>query len=176
MNARLGFGLGCGAVAASLAMGVAAPASAIERIHDLGMAAFMAGCWAAEGRGPGSGEVWLAPAGGLMLGVSRTLRAGRPAEFEFMQIRVDGESRLELIAQPSGQKTTAFTLKSHEPRALVFENPAHDFPTRVIYRSPAPDRLEARIEGLRNGQLRGIDFRFDRVACGNEPLAAGAPR
>jgi hypothetical protein len=162
-----------GAVAACLATGFLSPAPAIERLHDIGMAAFMVGCWAAEGRSPGSGEVWLAPAGGLMLGVSRTLAAGRPAGFEFMQIRVDGESRLELVAQPSGQKTTTFVLASHEPRSLRFENPAHDFPTRVIYRSPQPDRLEARIEGLRNGQLRGIDFRFNRVACGNEPLGTG---
>jgi hypothetical protein len=47
----------------------------------------------------------------------------------------------------------------------VFENAAHDFPQRVLYRREAADRLVARIEGLRNGQPRGIDFPMQRMAC-----------
>jgi hypothetical protein len=45
---------------------------------------------------------------------------------------------------------------------VTFENPAHDFPQRVIYKLTAPDKLGARIEGMRNGNLRGVDFPMTR--------------
>jgi hypothetical protein len=44
---------------------------------------------------------------------------------------------------------------------LVFENPSHDFPQRVIYRK-VPDGLLARIEGVINGKPRGEDYPFKR--------------
>jgi hypothetical protein len=45
---------------------------------------------------------------------------------------------------------------------VVFENLTHDFPQRVIYRRSADGSVAARIEGTRNGQLRGIDFPYQR--------------
>lgn len=131
--------------------------------------AWLAGCWAQQGREPGSGEQWMAPAGGVMLGMARTLKNGRAAQFEFMQLRADAEGRLSFIAQPQGRPPTEFKLLrqgSHpDGGEAVFENPAHDFPQRVSYRSTAPDRLLARIEGTLNGQPRGVDFPMQRTAC-----------
>lgn len=51
---------------------------------------WLSGCWAREQGEPGSGEMWTAPAGGTMLGISRTIRAGKTVEHEFMQIREGG--------------------------------------------------------------------------------------
>lgn len=127
--------------------------------------AWLAGCWSPQGREAGSAEQWMAPAGGVMLGMARTLRNGRVVEFEFMQIRVDADGRLRFIAQPQGRPPTEFPLLRHGEAEAVFENPAHDFPQRVLYRREAADRLVARIEGLRNGQARGIDFPMQRSAC-----------
>jgi hypothetical protein len=45
---------------------------------------------------------------------------------------------------------------------IVFEDPAHDFPQRVIYRKNADGSVTARTEGTMNGQLRGVDFPFKR--------------
>jgi len=49
--------------------------------------AWLAGCWASEGGEPGSGEQWMPPAGGTLLGTSRTVAKGRTVAHEFMQIR-----------------------------------------------------------------------------------------
>lgn len=53
--------------------------------------------------------------------------------------------------------------------AVTFEDPAHDFPQRVIYRRVTPDSIHARIEGIvrgqERGQERGIDFPCRRMAC-----------
>lgn len=135
------------------------PPSPIDRL------AWLAGCWAAERGETGSGELWTTPAGGTMFGIGRTVRGGRTAEHEFMEIRAGADGTLVFIALPSGQRETTFTLAQQGEREVMFENPQHDFPTRVAYRLQPDDRLIARIEGVREGQPRGIDFTFKRMSC-----------
>lgn len=139
--------------------------SASAQGEPLAPLAWLAGCWAQSGREAGSVEQWMAPAGGVMLGMARTLRNGRVVEFEFMQISADAEGRLRFIAQPQGRPPTEFPLLRQAEAEAVFEHPGRDFPQRVLYRREAPDRLMARIEGLHQGQLRGIDFPMQRTAC-----------
>lgn len=131
---------------------------------DIQSLAWLTGCWAQEGAEPGTVEMWMKPAGGAMLGMSRTVRKGVTATHEFMQIRSEAQA-LVFIAQPSNQPTATFTAVRVVDREIVFENPAHDFPQRVIYRLKAPGVLAARIEGMRDGKLRGIDFAMKKVAC-----------
>jgi hypothetical protein len=105
-------------------------------------------------------EHWMAPRGGTMLGMSRTVRDGRTVEFEFLQIR-SGEGTLVYEARPSGQPMAIFPLESAADGTVTFENPSHDFPQRIIYRRTAAG-IAARIEGLMNGTERGVDFPFTR--------------
>ena len=125
---------------------------------------WLAGCWSAVGGEPGSTEQWMAPAGGTMFGVGRTVRDGVTRQHEFMQLR-DTPEGVVFVALPSGQAEARFPAEQIGPRAAVFHNPAHDFPQRVIYESPDNDTLDARIEGLRNGQSRTIRFPMKRVPC-----------
>ncbi len=127
--------------------------------------AWLAGCWASVDGEFGTGEVWTAPAGGTMLGVSRTVRDGKTVEYEFMQIREIAPGQLAFVANPSGQKQASFPLVRSSPVELVFEDPAHDFPQRVIYRLVEPDALHARIEGVLKGEERGVDFPMKRTEC-----------
>lgn len=137
----------------------ATPAAALQRL------AWLAGCWSSERGEPGTGEQWMPLAGGTLLGVSRTVKNGRTVETEFMQIRTTTENRVVYIAEPGGQKKVAFELLRQDEREVVFENLAHDFPQRVIYRRGEGGRLAARIEGLRDGTLRGVDFPLRRESC-----------
>jgi hypothetical protein len=127
--------------------------------------AWLAGCWASVAGEFGTGEVWTTPAGGTMLGVSRTVRDGKTVEYEFMQIREIAPGQLAFVAHPSGQAQAAFPLVRSGPGELVFEAPAHDFPQRVIYRLVEPDRLHARVEGTLKGKDRGVDFHMKRADC-----------
>ena len=126
--------------------------------------AWMAGCWRQESPGRTVDEVWMAPAGDGMLGMSRTVQKGRITEYEFLQVRVQ-DGKLVYIAKPSGQPEATFTAKSSNAREVIFENPAHDFPQRIIYRLQPDGNLAARIEGPMNGQTKGIDFPMKKVAC-----------
>ena len=106
----------------------------------------------------------MPPAGDVMLGMSRTIRDGKAVAHEFMQIRLQSNA-LVFIALPSSQSEATFTAVRNAEREIVFENLKHDFPQRIIYRRTGPDALSARVEGLREGKLRGIDYSFKKAAC-----------
>ena len=107
----------------------------------------------------------MAPRGGAMLGVSRTVRDGAVVEYEFLRIVAAGDT-LVYDALPSGQSRTEFrALPAGDGAEVVFANPAHDFPQRVAYRRVGADSIVARIEGTRGGQARTVSFPFRRVSC-----------
>lgn len=58
---------------------------------------------------------------------------------------------------------TYFKMIRQDSITAVFENPAHDFPTRIIYFRLNADSLHARIEGLRKGKPAGVDFLYERA-------------
>lgn len=140
---------------------LAAQSSPIDR------AAWLSGCW--EMRTPTrlTIEMWMAPAGGMMLGASRTTIGERVREFEQLQLVAHGDT-LVYTATPSGQAQSSF--RSVVPVAdgeLVVENPAHDFPQRIRYRRIGSDSMVARVEGPGQGDaMRGFDLPMQRVRCG----------
>lgn len=151
------------ALAATLllpAAGVPVPArsSAVEQV------AWLAGCWE---RGSGNRiveEQWMRPRGGTMLGMARTVRGDSTIEWEHLRIAEEGDT-LVYHAMPSRQEPAAFRSISVANDAVTFEDKGHDFPQRISYRRAPGDSLHARIEGTVRGQTRGVDFRYQRVAC-----------
>ncbi|MDJ0938529.1 MAG: DUF6265 family protein [Woeseiaceae bacterium] len=126
--------------------------------------AWLAGCWAMDGRDPGSVEHWLAPAGGAMLGISRVVRDGRMVSFEFMRIEETADGVLRFIAAPVGQAPTAFWLEQIEQSSATFANPDHDFPQRIHYER-AGDRLLGRASASTDTGEVKLDFPMTRIAC-----------
>jgi hypothetical protein len=106
--------------------------------------AWMSGRWTATVGNVQMEEYWSAPGGGMMLGLHRDIGA-KKTSFEFMRIEARGE-QLVFVAQPSGRPPTEFPAKSVGKSRIVFENPAHDFPKRVIYWRSG-EKLCARVEG-----------------------------
>src|SRR5690349_4856375 len=90
------------------------PTSTLSRLT------WLAGCWADDGEEIGSGEHWLPPAGGTMLGVGRTVKNGITVSTEFMQIREDRPGHLVFIALPSGQREATFDLVKDGDKEVVF--------------------------------------------------------
>jgi hypothetical protein len=127
--------------------------------------AWLAGCWELNRGARHTVEQWMAPEGGILLGMSRTVADGKATEHEFMIIR-ERNGSLEYVAKPSGQAEAIFLASRVEPREVVFENPAHDFPQRIIYRKTGDDDgLVARIEGTIAGKVRSVDFPFRAATC-----------
>lgn len=106
--------------------------------------AWMAGHWTLTDGGETSEEVWLPPAGGMMLGLHRDAKGDR-GSFEFMRIAAT-KNGIVYFAQPSGRPPTPFTLVESTKGRAVFANPQHDFPKRIIY-FLKDAQLCARVEG-----------------------------
>ena len=127
-------------------------------------AAWLAGCWESKNDRRTIIEMWMAPAGGMMLGASRTVANGTVREFEHLRITAAGDT-LVYTAIPSGQKETSFRGIPADG-VLTFENPQHDFPTRLIYRKTGADSAVARVEGPgQGGAMRGFDVKMKKVSC-----------
>ena len=125
---------------------------------------WLAGCWERTTATSIVEEQWMRPRAGMMLGVSRTTRRDTVVQFEQLRI-FDRAGRTVYAALPSGQALTEFETATTGDSVVTFENPAHDFPQRIIYRRRGADSVIARIEGVRGGQARGVDFPYRRVGC-----------
>ena len=123
--------------------------------------AWLAGSWTGGQGDTVIEEFWTTPAGGLMVGLHRDLRPGRRAFFEFLRI-VEEKGQISYYAMPAGRSpATIFPLLSMSNRRVVFENPDHDFPQRIIYWLDG-DMLHARIEGTEDGETRGMEWHYRR--------------
>jgi len=118
---------------------------------------WLAGYWLSCEDGREVAETWSDRRGAVMLGTYITV--GRGAGWEQMRIEEVGGG-LSFFAQPRGAaQATAFRLVRSGPREAVFENPAHDFPQRVIYRREG-ERLIGRIEGRGEGGEQAMEWQF----------------
>ena len=132
---------------------------------DISRLSWLSGCWAYDDEEPGSGEYWMSPVGGTMIAVSRTVRNSKTIAYEYLRIEETGEKSLALFASPSGQNTARFDMVSLTENEVIFENPEHDFPQRIIYRLNDEGGLLGRIEGQSGGRLKAIYFPMSRVDC-----------
>ena len=129
---------------------------------DVTQLAWFAGCWQIARGEQVIDEQWMTPRAGVMLGMSRTVRAGRTTATEFVALRVvDG--RVVYEANPSGQKPTAFPATTVSPDRAVFENPSHDYPKRIIYERQGDAAIMASIDDGAGGKR--VDYPFHRVPC-----------
>jgi hypothetical protein len=135
---------------------MAAIASATPASPELG---WLSGYWLSCDGGREVSETWTGPRGGMLLGSGMTTAANGKVSYEAMRI---GPSKkgISFFANPSGQAPAEFPLKSATAQEVVFENLAHDFPQRVVYRRDGA-RLVGRIEGTMGGKIETMDWTYD---------------
>jgi len=126
---------------------------------------WMAGCWEVNDNGRVTTERWARPTENLMLGTSQTVKNGKSVAFEFLRVVNNGHGLIYVAKPSSAQTETPFPFLKMNGKEVVFENLKHDFPQRIIYRADKPDSLHARIEGMRNGKLEGMNIPMNRVKC-----------
>ena len=122
---------------------------------------WMSGTWERKSDRDTVTESWLGPGNGLMVAANLTTFANGRKSFEFLRIAETPEG-FSYFASPGGKPAVDFKLKEAGERRVVFENPGHDFPQRILYWREG-DQLVARIEGTIKGKDRGEEWRFSRV-------------
>ena len=114
-------------------------------IHDL---AWLEGVW--RGRiGERQFEArYTGAEGGQILSASKYTKDGKPAGFEFERFEQRGDT-VVLTPFPEGNSSVSFPLAEYDSRSrrAVFENLAHDFPTRISYQRVTRDRLTILVSG-----------------------------
>jgi hypothetical protein len=119
------------------------PARATGPLADL---AWLAGDWGSAESDERVEEHWMTPAGDVMLGMGRTVRAEKAVEWEHMRLEVRPEGTF-FVALPSGQAKAEFRLVTRGPGTATFENPEHDYPQRIVYQRSGAT-LTGRIETM----------------------------
>jgi hypothetical protein len=107
--------------------------------------------WSKKGRGL-SGKSYLLDGGDTVFSESLNLEIRNGAVFY-----------VPVISDQNKGRETLFKLVSNSNDRFVFENKAHDFPQRIIYRKLPGDSLLARIEGEVKGKLKFEEFKMKRL-------------
>jgi len=134
------------------------------KIEDL---AWISGDWETTPGRMQIDEHWTKVAGNSLIGMSRTVAGGRTVFFEYLRIEARG-GEIYYVAHPKARTPgTDFKLVRLNGQEAVFENPAHDFPKRIIYRKNADGSLTARIEGDGTEKEKPQDFQYRPAAKAN---------
>jgi len=107
---------------------------------------WLSGSWLSERSGTWTEERWAPLRAGVLLGTSLTGRGEQALSYEFMRIAPDKAGAVHFWGSPEGSAPVPFALVAATENELVFENPKHDFPTRIVYRRDG-DTLTATISG-----------------------------
>ena len=136
--------LNCVWLVGALLLGSAAPA--VSNDPAASSLAWLSGTWITQTAGSWTEERWAPPRAGVLLGTSLSGRGNRAESFDFLRIAADADGKISYWGAPQGAPAVAFALVRASRNELVFENPRHDFPTRIVYRRDG-NRLTATISG-----------------------------
>ena len=101
---------------------------------DVAALGWMSGDWVSETGDRWTEESWTTPRGGTMLGMGRSGRGAELRDWEYMRIAAEADGRPVFWGSPKGAPPVAFRLTRQSASEVVFENPKHDFPQRIVYR------------------------------------------
>lgn len=142
------------AIALALTLsGCASAAAQVGRTPD-----WLSGYWLSCEGGVETAESWIGAGRGVLLGGNLT-RGG----YEFLRIAGNESGGLSFFSMPNGRAPpTEFVMTAHAGQRAVFEQPAHDFPQRILYWREG-DALHARIETMSGENAMSWRFRRARV-------------
>ncbi len=138
---------------------------------------WLAGTWRHEEEEGVCEEFWSEAGGDTQFGAFRWTAGGKTRFYELFVIERD-EDGLWLRLRHFGpgmvpledEGPLAWRLVGSTEQEATFENPAYDFPRRVVYRRTGEHELLARIEGVsEDGADRSHAFRFRRPSGITDP-------
>ncbi|HEX6370417.1 MAG TPA: DUF6265 family protein [Longimicrobium sp.] len=155
-------------VAVLVLVAAAAPAVAQAQRTERPLAAlgFMAGCWRGDaGVDRTIEEQWTAADSDVMLATTRYLddNTGVTRGWEFSRVVADSAG-ITLFPAPLGTVQGRFRMAPSPAGEARFEDPAHDFPKRIIYRRADQRTLLVYLDAG-EGSHEAMELRLERVPC-----------
>ncbi|QEH42906.1 DUF6265 family protein [Chitinophaga sp. XS-30] len=136
-----------------------------SRYSQIENAAWLSGVWQQQTARGVLYERWMRSSDSSFSGMSYMLRGGDTLVRETISLELrDGELYyIPTVKDQNNAQPVLFRRVASGPDSLVFENPAHDFPTMIKYVRISADSLLAEISGMAGGQLRKREFPMSRV-------------
>jgi hypothetical protein len=127
--------------------------------------AWLAGTWQGSGLGGVTEEVWSSPQGGIMMGMYRMLKDGKPIFYEFLTLsESDGGLLMRLkhfhanfVGWEEKDKTVDFRFIRKEGNRAYFEGLTWELA------GPSDLNVYLAIENKKDGSVRETIFRYKRI-------------
>lgn len=119
---------------------------------------WLVGCWSDRA----FHEVWSPSGSDQLLGIGSFVRdSARRVSERLIILNVNGQ--LVYRARPMGAASATDFVATHVSNdSLVFEDPSHDFPRKLVYAQQGPDLILVTLTGVENGTPRTQQFRLVR--------------
>jgi hypothetical protein len=130
------------------------------RLHKV---KWILGNWSMPGEKGTFHESWQQSSDTLFTGTGFLISGKGDTLFTEHLKLADSAGTLWYIPQVSNQNNAEevpFRETKSSEAEIVFENLAHDFPQRIIYRKTTAASIYARVEGMQNGKMRAEEFRM----------------
>ena len=138
-----------------------------DRVTALKSLHWLEGTWRRQSRRGHVDETWRILGDHTMAGEAYLYdRASGARQLGESLLLVVMGSEIFYIARPvENDYPVGFRLISRDDDKVVFENPGHDFPTKITYRRVDPDAMMVTVTGPGDGEsaVQSIDFKFTRV-------------
>jgi len=133
---------------------------------------WLEGCWRGAVNQREFTEQWTPARAGTMRGTSRMVMEGKSHGDDNLRLEPRAEGLFYVIT-PVGEKEQTFRFmgKTVDPvggpndEIYTFENPAQEFPRRIVYRHSAGGGLFAQVEGKVNGVDRQVIYPMHKIDC-----------
>ncbi len=124
---------------------------------------WMLGTWKSSGGKTTSYEQWMKSADALFTGMSFRLDGNDTLITELLTLAATDSGTFYIADVAHNPEPTSFKMSTASTDMAVFENPEHDFPTRISYKMLTPDSVVAIVEGDQNGEMTGFEIHYERV-------------
>lgn len=137
-----------------------------EQINLLDTAKWFIGTWQNQSADGLYSETWNLKNDSLYEGVSTVVVNKKDTVF-YESITLEQKNKevfynVSVKDQNHGEPVS-FKLTSVNDKQLVFENPAHDFPSKITYNRIKVDSLVASISGMVDGKEKAVEFPMKKI-------------
>jgi hypothetical protein len=144
---------------------VETPEPIVRTYMELEKAEWLLGRWENNSKEGNLSEVWKKENDSLYKGGAYFI-IGKDTVFRESVDLLQRDGKLFYIVSIEGQnneKPVEFEMKSANDKQIAFENPAHDYPTKIIYNKIADDSIVAEISGKKDGRPASETFAMKKT-------------
>lgn len=108
-------------------------------------------------------EEWMHTDSGSLLGVGYRVKLQDTVETERVKLVYKAGGFVYIADVAGDQPPIDFRISEHDRNGFTAENPAHDFPTKIVYKLSRQPESEDLLTVTISGDSKSMVFRFQRV-------------